>query len=354
MNADIPSGHHVLPDDTGEANLIVPEDYQSLLAQSGAGTLAGVLRLLSPDGPNGFNMVAEQAPRWPLDVAEQIPEMLMDPYMDWGTDAEPPLQIWGVLETGETLWRLPLDEDPARCLVVIVGRGWQQLNISTTEFLRRWAAGTLDLPTLREGAVPRDWVLTPAGQPVTVPEVPVAVRDPLAQLRTIIGPGLPVPEALDWAAVEADLGCPLPPDYKLLHEAFGTRLAFNGIVLSSPASLRDDHELHARYGSFGRDGLYDGRYASYPAPGGLLLCATTEGRDVLAWDTRAPDPARWPVVNCAFSGAEVFQGTLTELLVADLTSAGLGLARVGPGNPANWAWPFWGPDAPWTDEESSA
>ena len=40
--------------------MIIPEDYQSLLAESGPGTLAGVLRLLAPGGPEGFNMGAEQ------------------------------------------------------------------------------------------------------------------------------------------------------------------------------------------------------------------------------------------------------------------------------------------------------
>ena len=40
--------------------VIMPDDYRSLLAGSGPGTLAGVLRLLAPGGPEGFNMAAEQ------------------------------------------------------------------------------------------------------------------------------------------------------------------------------------------------------------------------------------------------------------------------------------------------------
>jgi hypothetical protein len=40
--------------------VIMPEDYRSLLAESGPGTLDGVLRLLAPGGPEGFNMAAEQ------------------------------------------------------------------------------------------------------------------------------------------------------------------------------------------------------------------------------------------------------------------------------------------------------
>jgi hypothetical protein len=38
----------------------MPDDCRSLLAESGPGTVAGVLRLLAPGGPEGFNMGAEQ------------------------------------------------------------------------------------------------------------------------------------------------------------------------------------------------------------------------------------------------------------------------------------------------------
>lgn len=70
------------------------------------------------------------------------------------------------------------------------------------------------------------------------------------------------------------------------------------------------------------------------------------GSDLLAWDTRNPDPARWPVIRVDIFGSETFPGTLTELYVAELTGTGLGLASFEPGNPANWAWPVWGPDTP--------
>jgi len=43
-----------------------------------------------------------------------------------------------------------------------------------------------------------------------------------------------------------------------------------------------------------------------------------------------------------------FPGTLTELYVAELTGTGPGLTSFKPGDPATWAWPIWGPDAPWT------
>jgi len=43
---------------------------------------------------------------------------------------------------------------------------------------------------------------------------------------------------------------------------------------------------------------------------------------------------------------EVFPGTLTELLVAEMTGTGPDLADFELGDPEEWAWPFWGPDRP--------
>jgi hypothetical protein len=38
----------------------MPEDYRALLAEHGPGTLAGALRLLAPEGPEGFDMHTER------------------------------------------------------------------------------------------------------------------------------------------------------------------------------------------------------------------------------------------------------------------------------------------------------
>ncbi|MBG6093173.1 hypothetical protein [Actinomadura viridis] len=83
-------------------------------------------------------------------------------------------------------------------------------------------------------------------------------------------------------------------------------------------------------------------YTVHPEPGGLVYCGSTEGRDTLCWDTRDPDPDRWPVV----SDKGIFPA-LTELLVAELTGTGLGLTHSGLGDPDGWAWPFRGPRGTW-------
>jgi len=87
-------------------------------------------------------------------------------------------------------------------------------------------------------------------------------------------------------------------------------------------------------------------YRVHPAPGGLLLCLSTESGGLLCWDTRDPDPGAWPVVYLD-EEEEVFPGTLTEPLVAEMTGTGPDLADFGLGDPKEWAWPFWGPDEPW-------
>lgn len=338
----------------GVDHSVIPEDYRLLLEEHGPGTLAGVLRLLSPDGPEGFNMADEQALRWPPEIIR----LCREKFVSSGEEADgedivdaPPVRIWGILETGETLWWQPVRDDPARWLVVVIGNGWQQLNITATELLRRWAAGLLDLPVLSQGAVKREWAFTPAGQPVTVPDLPDVPRDPLAQLKTIIGPGSPVPAACDWAGIEVGLGTALPPDYKLLCEAFspGFRegLPAANLFVVAPGDLKSFHEMF-------KDMFSEEVGSPFPCPGGPLLCLLSESRDQLAWDTSDPDPARWPVIDADRTfgdlGFTVFSGNLTELIVAALTYGhGIRLGDSAPGDPAHWSFPFWGPDAPWTD-----
>ncbi len=118
----------------------MPDDYRKLLSKYGPATLAGVLRLLAPDGPPGFNMATETI-RYP--------------------QPHPEATLWGIFDTGETCWWFPIREH-RRWFVVIVGHGKQQLNVSPTDFLLRWNNGELDLPVLSFPPVRRGWSMTPA------------------------------------------------------------------------------------------------------------------------------------------------------------------------------------------------
>jgi hypothetical protein len=55
---------------------------------------------------------------------------------------------------------------------------------------------------------------------------------------------------------------------------------------------------------------------------------------------------RSAVIRWRSEEEEVFPGTLTELLVAEMTGTGPDLADFELGEPEEWAWPFWGPDRP--------
>ncbi|TDB78869.1 SMI1/KNR4 family protein [Actinomadura sp. KC216] len=304
-----------------------PEDYATLLSQTGPGTLAGVLRLLVPGcGVDGFDIETEQ-------------RNLVPPH--------PEARLWGVFASGETCWWLPVDDDPARWLVALDGHGRQQLNLTTTEFLEEWLDGLLDLPVLSLPPVPRERTLTPAGQRVE-PAVPASsqpgTRNSLAQLQTIIGPG--TPGTYEWEDIEQELGVPrLPADYKRLYETYYSDhwIVLNGIFIEHPHDLASSHETHAE--SMREWGFGSGpRHPLHPEPGGLLYCAGTEGRASLWWDTRDPDPDRWPIWTDRRDTEELW--TITEFLVAELTGVGLDLTDSSLGNPADWAWPIWGPRRP--------
>ncbi|WP_433472807.1 hypothetical protein ACQPZP_28535 [Spirillospora sp. CA-142024] len=314
----------VTPDDALEweprfAGRDVPEDYIALISRTGPGTLAGALRLLA-SGFDGFDQETEQR-------RHQAPH-------------EEAL-LWAVFGSGETCWWLPIRPDPAEWLVVVAGEGHQQLNLTTAEFLDEWLDGRLDLPVLSLPPVRRERVLTRPGHPVEdLASGRSAARDPLAQLQTIIGPG--EAWACDWEAVEREVGVTrLPSDYKRLHEAQGPRVVLNGIFVCAPGELAEHHDMHS--GLLRSYGSSEDSMRVHPEPGGLLFCASTEGRDILCWDTAKPDPDEWPVVNI---DSGVFHGNITELLVAELTGTGLGMTDSSLGDPATWAWPIWGPHRP--------
>jgi hypothetical protein len=161
----------------------------------------------------------------------------------------------------------------------------------------------------------------------------------LAQLRTLIGSGTG-PHGFDWDAIAEDLNMPgLPSDYKCLHEEYGSKVVLNGIFIAGPHELASMHQTYAEYlpnwskrwdSSHGTGP--EQVYTVHPDPGGLVYCGSTEGRVTLCWDTREPDPDRWPVVG----DKRVFPACV-----------GLGLTDSGLGDPDDWAWPFKGPRGTW-------
>ncbi|MEV6031473.1 SMI1/KNR4 family protein [Nonomuraea sp. NPDC052116] len=301
-----------------EATTGVPEDYAALVGEYGVGKLAGVLRLLAPGAPEGFDLNAEEAMvserlRARRAAGERVVPSPIAP--------EPGgLRLWGVFDGGETCWWLPVSGEPAEWPVVVVdvdGLGWQRLPYSATGFLGRWLDGRLDLPVLSLSAVPRPRLLFPPGAEPAASATPAgeAPRDALAQLATIIGDPRTAGHTYDWPRIERSLGLRLPSDYKRLFEAYGA-IGINGITIGHPEDLQQQHEEQAEY----LDWEDDEAMAVHPAPGGLLWCANIEGRETIWWDTRDPDSDRWTMVWDVEFDRHNFPCTLTELMIADLTS----------------------------------
>ncbi|HEX8628453.1 MAG TPA: hypothetical protein VF755_09825 [Catenuloplanes sp.] len=123
----------------------------------------------------------------------------------------------------------------------------------------------------------------------------------------------------DWPAVEQGIGVVgLPSDYKRLLEGYGP-LGVGGIFIVAPDHFAARHDVHAASLRQFWSEFRPGSRSIHPDPGGLLYCASTEGRDVLWWDTSDPDPDRWTIVWDVEFECHRFDGTLTELLVAELT-----------------------------------
>ncbi|MGW4965975.1 SMI1/KNR4 family protein [Nonomuraea sp. NPDC004186] len=301
-----------------EATTGVPEDYAALVGEYGVGRLAGVLRLLAPGAPEGFDLKAEGAV-----VSERLRSRRAAGLRVVPSPIAPEaggLRLWGAFDGGETCWWLPVSGEPAEWPVVLVdadGLGWQRLPYSATGFLDRWLDGRLDLPVLSLSAVPRPRMLFPPGIDPAPSATPAgeAPRDALAQLATIIGEPRTGGHTYDWPAIERSLGLRLPSDYKRLFEVYGA-IGINGITIGHPEDLQQQHEEQVEY----LDWEEDEAMAVHPAPGGLLWCANTEGRETIWWDTRDPDPDRWTMVWDVEFDRHTFPGTLTELVIADLTS----------------------------------
>ncbi|MFD1547323.1 SMI1/KNR4 family protein [Nonomuraea guangzhouensis] len=301
-----------------EAATGVPDDYAALVGEYGVGRLAGVLRLLGPGAPEGFDLAAEEAVvserlRSRRAAGERVVPSPIAP--------EPGgLRLWGVFDGGETCWWLPVSAESAEWPVVLLdadGLGWQRLPYGATGFLDRWLDGRLDLPVLSLSAVPRARVLFP---PVVDPAASTAPaeeapRDVLAQLASIIGESRTGGHTYDWPGIERSLGLRLPRDYKRLFEVYGS-IGINGIMIGHPEELQGRHEEEVEYLGWEEDEAM----AVHPASGGLLWCANTEGRDCIWWDTGDPDPDRWTMVWDVEFDRRTFPGTLIELVIADLTS----------------------------------
>lgn len=151
----------------------------------------------------------------------------------------------------------------------------------------------------------------------------------LSRLRALAPPpAQPTASRGDFAEVEAELGAPLPPDWKALIEAYGYGTFVDFLHLWSPffapctmasqarATLDADRQL-------ARAWKKAVPFALFPEPDGALPWANTDNGDVLYWLTWGP-PDEWPVAVWSPRGGErtdLVEGGAVTFLVSWLGGA---------------------------------
>ncbi|MEE1752718.1 hypothetical protein [Streptomyces sp. SP18CS02] len=162
----------------------------------------------------------------------------------------------------------------AALLTVLEGRG---------ETIRAWAYGGqwIGAGTARDARGVVRPVLATAPRRVQVPATGGTGRDEdWVERLTAITAWTSPPQRpdVDWAQVEAEVGTPLPGDYKRMVEIFGEG-AFDGYL-----TLNQEPWTHLR-------------------EDGLLIWASTEHENLYCWRTEdSTDPDRWPVAIRTFDG----------------------------------------------------
>ncbi|WP_372350967.1 SMI1/KNR4 family protein [Streptomyces sp. KL116D] len=111
---------------------------------------------------------------------------------------------------------------------------------------------------------------------------------------------VPGGRGVDWGALEAGLGTPLPSDFRSLAEAYPVLVIGDFLTVSLPrpggeeswaAEAGDDEILQDLYEM---EDMED--YVPYPQPGGLIAWAESSSGDVFYWRTIPADPDAWTVV----------------------------------------------------------
>ncbi|MEV6175749.1 SMI1/KNR4 family protein [Streptomyces sp. NPDC052015] len=114
----------------------------------------------------------------------------------------------------------------------------------------------------------------------------------------------PLGISVDWAAIEGELGVPLPADYKELYEAFGGGVFSDSVYfLARDEGVSFDFLTQWRVAlSVDQDGKYGDVSAVDPyviyAPGGegLVEWGATEWADQYCWLLDAARPGKYPIL----------------------------------------------------------
>lgn len=150
-------------------------------------------------------------------------------------------------------------------------------------------------------------------------------------LVTLVPSPLAEPRACDWPAIEAQMGTPLPEDYKSLAETYGPGEFDETYTLHAPSAAGSPTDLvtaareHADIMRSIREDLLEGRpLLVFPEPEGLLCWGTVSSGLSLCWQTSGP-PDSWPVVVSDDTSMSVdtwrFEGGTVDFLLAVLNGS---------------------------------
>ncbi|MGC4806738.1 SMI1/KNR4 family protein [Micromonospora sp. DT233] len=143
-------------------------------------------------------------------------------------------------------------------------------------------------------------------------------------LEQLVRPPAEIPPPVDWGAVEARLGTPLPADYKWLVGRYGTGSFGGFLYVFHPDDPRPGLNLeHQRERTtWALRYLLDRGHALPRKPAELLSLGRSDNGDVIYWITEpAGDPDRWRVALGEPRGPlwEEFDGGAVEWLAAVLS-----------------------------------
>jgi hypothetical protein len=155
--------------------------------------------------------------------------------------------------------------------------------------------------------------------------------DRVRRLAAQAGVSASAGRVLDWAAIERDLGLPLPTDYKQLAESFPDGHFRRFVHLRRPERWPDSRvRLLSEFALAQLEGMREYRetgevefpYPLFPEPGGVLPWGDISSPGVAFWLTGPVEPDDWPVVvateECDYW--DRFDGTVCDFLMAVATA----------------------------------
>lgn len=308
-----------------------PDDYRQFAEVFGSGVFENAVGVYSPvqteatlsrflrDAEETLSLVRER-PEAPYPVEDLLP--------------------WGEAEDGQSLFLLP-DGDVVVCDDAF--SVWERHPSPVAAFLLDLFTGRLrsDLLAFEPVDRPTFWPSATGSPPATAPVNPELWRRTMPGIAAT-GPTDLVDElgllidaasgrAVDWAAVERDVGIAFPADYRRFVDRFGAG-EFGGIRVHVPSVDLADLVEEVRATVRGGRPLPGAPY--FPEPGGLVPWGRTATGHIFFWAPVTDHPDTWPVLMAppGLVGHNEFRRSMSSLLHGRLSGAEGDIRMIPEGN----------------------